>query len=71
MSSPSEQTLVMASSFLELSEPAATAWARAESSVTGRNAPESPPTEDEAKSPPFFTASLSRAMAAVLPGAPI
>ena len=37
------------------------------SSVTGMNAPDSPPTWEEAITPPFFTASLSRARAAVVP----
>ena len=40
------------------------------SSVTGMNAPERPPTWEEAITPPFFTASLSRARAAVVPWAP-
>ena len=34
------------------------------------NAPESPPTDDDAITPPFFTASVSSASAAVEPGAP-
>ena len=34
------------------------------------NAPERPPTYDEAMTPPFLTWSLSRASAAVVPGAP-
>ena len=42
-----------------------------ESSDTGIKAPDRPPTEEEAKAPPFFTASLSMASTAVLPGAPM
>jgi len=34
-------------------------------------APESPPTLDEAIAPPFLTASVSSASAAVVPGAPV
>ena len=40
------------------------------SSLTGMKAPESPPTYEDAITPPFFTWSLSRARAAVVPGAP-
>ena len=35
------------------------------------NAPESPPTDDDAMTPPFLTASVSSASAAVVPGAPV
>ena len=37
----------------------------------GMNVPESPPTFPDAIAPPFFTASISRASAAVEPGRPI
>ena len=40
------------------------------SSLTGMKAPDRPPTEEEAMTPPFFTASLSRARAAVVPWVP-
>ncbi len=40
------------------------------SSLTGIKAPLSPPTYDEAITPPFFTWSFSKANAAVVPGAP-
>ena len=40
------------------------------SSLTGINAPERPPTWLEAITPPFFTASLSSASAAVVPWQP-
>ena len=41
------------------------------SSETGMNAPERPPTLDEANSPPFLTASFNMARATVLPGTPM
>ncbi len=71
MSSPTEQTLVRASSFSRLSVPARTARIMPSSSLTGMNVPESPPTFPEAMTPPFLTASISRANAAVEPGEPI
>ena len=37
------------------------------SSLTGMKAPDRPPTWEDAMTPPFFTASLSRARAAVVP----
>ncbi len=40
------------------------------SSLTGMKAPESPPTEEDAMMPPFFTWSFNRARAAVVPGQP-
>ena len=40
------------------------------SSLTGIKAPDSPPTEEDAMTPPFFTASFSRASAAVVPWVP-
>ena len=70
MSRPTEQTQVMASSFSRDSAPFSAAWIMPMSSLTGMNAPESPPTWDEAITPPFFTASLSSASAAVVPWAP-
>ena len=70
ISSPTEQTAVMASSFSRERCPCAAASASVESSETGMNAPLRPPTELDAKSPPFLTASLSMAIAAVEPGAP-
>ena len=42
----------------------------ASSSLTGMKAPERPPVDDVAIVPPFLTASLSMASAAVVPGAP-
>ena len=42
----------------------------AASSETGMNAPLMPPTALDAIAPPFLTASVSRASAAVVPGAP-
>ena len=71
MSRPTEQTLVMASSFSRLSRPEVAAASMLESSETGMKAPDRPPTEEEAKAPPFFTASLSMASTAVVPGAPM
>ena len=71
MSRPTEQTLVMASSFSMFRKPDVAAASMLESSETGMKAPERPPTEEEAKDPPFFTASLSMARTAVLPGAPM
>src|SRR5205814_4710076 len=64
MSSPTEQTALMASSPDSVSAPARAAATMAASSLTGMNAPESPPTDDEAITPPFFTASVSNASAA-------
>ena len=45
-------------------------WPCAWSSLTGMKAPERPPMDDVAIAPPFLTASLSSASAAVVPGAP-
>ena len=70
MSSPTEQTQVMASSFSRLMEPAFTAAIIPSSSDTGMKAPERPPTLVLAMTPPFFTMSVSIARAAVVPGAP-
>ena len=70
MSRPTEHTHVMASSFSIVRRPASAAAIMPASSDTGMNAPESPPTWDDAMTPPFFTASLSSASAAVVPGPP-
>ena len=70
MSRPTEHTQVMASS---LSRERAPDWAAAimpSSSLTGMKAPDRPPTLELAMTPPFFTASLSRARAAVVPWVP-
>ncbi len=40
------------------------------SQTRGMKAPDRPPTEDDAMTPPFFTASFSMASAAVVPGPP-
>ena len=70
ISRPTEQTQVIASSFSRVSAPTSAAWIMPLSSLTGINAPESPPTLDEAITPPFFTASFSSASAAVVPWVP-
>ena len=70
ISSPTEQTAVIASSFSIVSVPHLTASIMPASSETGMNAPESPPTWLDAITPPFLTASLSNASAAVVPCAP-
>ena len=70
MSSPTEHTAVMASSFSMEREPARAAAIIPSSSLTGMNAPERPPTLEDAITPPFLTASLSIASAAVVPCAP-
>ena len=70
MSSPSEQTAVIASSFSIDSTPSAAARAMPASSLTGMKAPDSPPVDEVAMMPPFLTASFSKARAAVVPGAP-
>ena len=70
MSRPTEHTQVMASSLSSVSTPLLAAAIIPSSSDTGMNAPESPPTELEAISPPFLTASLSIASAAVVPCVP-
>ena len=57
----------MASSFSSVSAPCSAAWIMPMSSLSGMNAPDSPPTWDDAMTPPFFTASLSSASAAVVP----
>ena len=71
MSSPTEHTQVMASSFSIVRAPERAAASMALSSLTGMKAPDKPPTWLDANTPPFFTASLSMARMAVDPGAPI
>ena len=63
MSRPTEQTQVMASSFSSESAPASAAAIMPASSDTGMKAPDSPPTLEVAMTPPFLTASFSRARA--------
>ena len=70
MSRPTEQTAVMASSLVSESAPQRAASIIPASSETGMNAPERPPTWELAITPPFLTASLSKARQAVVPCAP-
>ena len=70
ISRPTEHTAVIASSFSIQSAPDLAAAIIPASSETGINAPERPPTLDEAITPPFLTASLSIARQAVVPAAP-
>ena len=56
-----------AMSLSSVSVPAAAALIMPMSSLTGMNAPDRPPTEEDAMTPPFFTASLSIISAAVVP----
>ncbi|CAN4047927.1 hypothetical protein EJMLMN_EJMLMN_07670, partial [Dysosmobacter welbionis] len=70
MSRPTEQTQVMASSLSRQRVPASAAAIMPSSSLTGMKAPERPPTEEDAMTPPFFTASFNRASAAVVPWVP-
>ena len=67
MSRPTEQTAVMASSFSMVKAPRLAAAIMPASSETGMNAPDSPPTWEDAMTPPFLTASLSMARQAVVP----
>ncbi len=67
MSKPTEHTQVMASSLSRWRAPERAAAIMPSSSLTGMKAPDRPPTWEEAMTPPFFTASLSRARAAVVP----
>ena len=61
MSRPTEQTQVMASSFSSVNAPHSRGVESCPtSSLTGINAPERPPTWEEAITPPFFTASFSK-----------
>ena len=70
ISRPTEQTAVIASSFSIVREPLLAASIIPASSETGINAPDRPPTLDEAITPPFLTASLSIARQAVVPAPP-
>ena len=70
MSSPTEQTAVIASSFANDSTPALTASIIPASSETGIKAPDKPPTRCDAMTPPFLTASFSNINAAVVPCVP-
>ena len=70
ISSPTEQTAVIASSFSIVSVPFVAAAIIPASSVTGMNAPERPPTLEDAITPPFLTASFKSASAAVVPQEP-
>ena len=70
MSNPTEQIAVMASSLSTLIVPDRTASIMPLSSDTGMNDPDKPPTREHAIMPPFFTASLSSANAAVVPCVP-
>ena len=70
MSNPTEHTQVMASSLSRHSVPQRAAAIMPSSSLTGIKAPERPPTEEDAITPPFFTASFKRARAAVVPWVP-
>ena len=71
MSSPTEQTQVMASSLSRHSVPPLGGGDHAlVLADTGINAPDRPPTWEDAMTPPFFTASFSMARAAVVPWVP-
>src|SRR5499427_348486 len=70
MSRPTEQTALMLSSRSSDSAPTRAAATMPASSLTGMNAPDSPPTDEDAITPPFFTASVNSASAATEPGAP-
>jgi uncharacterized protein (UPF0210 family) len=70
ISRPTEQTAVIASSFSIVSAPLLAALIIPASSLTGINAPDKPPTDDDAITPPFLTASLSIARQAVVPAPP-
>ena len=67
ISRPTEQTAVMLSSLVISRCPLLAAAIMPASSETGINAPLSPPTWLDAITPPFLTASLSSASAAVVP----
>ena len=70
ISSPTEHTHVIASSFSRRRKPFSATSIIPSSSDTGIKAPDNPPTKELAIVPPFFTASLSIARAAVVPQAP-
>jgi hypothetical protein len=67
ISIPTEQTLVHASSLSSDKAPSIAASIIPASSETGMKAPLIPPTDPLAIAPPFFTASVSKASAAVVP----
>ena len=70
ISRPTEHTEVIASSLVSVSVPSTAASIIPASSETGINAPERPPTLEDAITPPFLTASFSSANAAVVPCVP-
>ena len=70
ISSPTEQTHVIASNLSNVKCPSLAASIMPASSDTGINAPDKPPTYELAMIPPFLTASFSIASAAVVPCAP-
>ncbi len=70
MSSPTEQTQVMASSLSRVRTPSSAARIMPASSLTGMKAPVSPPTWEVAMAPPFLTASFKSPSAAVVPWVP-
>src|SRR6267142_6294443 len=70
MSMPTEQTLVQASSLSSDNAPTSAASIMPASSETGMKAPLMPPTELLAIAPPFLTASVNKANAAVVPCVP-
>ena len=70
ISIPTLQTQVIASSLLKVIAPFSAALIIPISSLTGINAPESPPTFELAITPPFLTASFNMARAAVVPCPP-
>ena len=70
ISNPTEHTQVMASNFSKERLPRCTASIIPRSSLTGINAPDRPPTLEDAMRPPFFTESFKSASAAVVPGPP-
>ena len=70
MSKPTEQIEVMASSLSMEMAPERTASIMPLSSETGMKEPDKPPTREQAIMPPFLTASLSSARAAVVPWVP-
>ena len=70
ISRPTEHTAVIASSLLKVNVPSTAASIIPASSETGMNAPDRPPTLEDAITPPFLTASFSIAKAAVVPCVP-
>ena len=57
---PGNHTILTVPESPMFSAPEAAAAIMPSSSLTGMNAPESPPTDEDAITPPFFTASLRR-----------